>query len=50
MPILAYFGIKASDLTTWSKVGETFVQAISNPLKDLKIPTAIDILNENNKL
>lgn len=31
MPILAYFGIKASDLTTWSKVGETFVQAISNP-------------------
>ena len=30
-PILTYFGLQASDLTTWSKVWETFVQAISNP-------------------
>lgn len=31
IPILTYFGLQASDLTTWSKVCETFVQAISNP-------------------
>ena len=31
IPILTYFGLQASDLTTWSKVWETFVQAISNP-------------------
>lgn len=31
IPILTYFGLEASDLTTWSKVWETFVAAISNP-------------------
>lgn len=31
IPILTYFGLQASDLTTWSKVWETFVQAVSNP-------------------
>lgn len=31
VPILTYFGLQASDLTTWAKVGETFVTAISNP-------------------
>lgn len=31
IPILTYFGLQASDLTTWAKVGETFVAAISNP-------------------
>lgn len=31
IPILAYFGLQASDLTTWSKVWETLVQAVSNP-------------------
>lgn len=30
-PILAYLGINTSDLTSWSKIGETFVAAISNP-------------------
>ena len=30
-PVLTYFGLQASDLTTWSKVWETFIQAISNP-------------------
>ena len=33
-----------------NKEREAMIQAISNPLKDLKIPTAIDILKENNKL
>lgn len=31
IPVLTYFGLQASDLTTWGKVWETFVQAISNP-------------------
>lgn len=31
IPVLAYFGLQTSDLTTWSKVWDTFVQAISNP-------------------
>lgn len=31
IPILAYFGLQANDLTTWSKVWETLVQAVSNP-------------------
>ena len=31
IPVLTYFGLQASDLTTWSKVLETFIQAISNP-------------------
>lgn len=31
VPILTYFGLQASDLTTWGKVWETFVHAISNP-------------------
>lgn len=30
-PILAYAGITAQDITTWSKLGELIVGAISNP-------------------
>ena len=29
--ILSYFGLTAPDLTTWAKVGETLIMAISNP-------------------
>ena len=31
IPILTYFGLQTSDLTTWGKVWETFIAAISNP-------------------
>lgn len=31
IPVLTYFGLQASDITTWNKVGETFIQAVSNP-------------------
>ena len=31
IPILTYFGLQASDLTTSVKVWDTFVSAISNP-------------------
>lgn len=30
-PVLAYAGLTAQDLTTWSKVGELILGAISNP-------------------
>lgn len=30
-PILAYSGLTATDLTTWAKLGEVLLQAISNP-------------------
>jgi phi LC3 family holin len=30
-PILAYFGLTTADLTTWYKLGDVLVQAISNP-------------------
>lgn len=31
VPIGAYFGIQAHDITTWSTVGQLFLQTISNP-------------------
>lgn len=31
IPILAYFGLEASDFTTWGKVWHTIVDAVSNP-------------------
>ena len=31
VPVLTYFGLQASDMTTWAKVGETLIQAVSNP-------------------
>lgn len=30
-PILTYMGLTTSDLTTWSKLGEVLLQALSNP-------------------
>lgn len=30
-PILTYMGLAATDITTWSKLGEVLLQAISNP-------------------
>ena len=30
-PILAYSGLTATDLTTWAKLGEVLLQAISSP-------------------
>ncbi|WP_277680321.1 phage holin [Gracilibacillus dipsosauri] len=31
VPILAYMGITAQDLTSWAKVGEVLFEAVSNP-------------------
>lgn len=30
-PILAYAGLTAQDLTTWAKLGDVLVMALSNP-------------------
>lgn len=30
-PILAYAGLTAQDLTTWAKLGEVLIMALSNP-------------------
>ena len=30
-PILAYFGLTAADITTWSALGKVLLDAISNP-------------------
>ena len=30
-PVLAYMGLTLADLTTWSRVWELIVQAVSNP-------------------
>lgn len=30
-PILTYLGLTAIDLTTWAKLGDVLLQAISNP-------------------
>ena len=30
-PVLAYAGLTAQDLTTWGKLGELIVKAVSNP-------------------
>lgn len=31
MPILAYMGLSVEDLTSWAKLGEILLSAISNP-------------------
>lgn len=31
LPILTYFGLEAKDVTTWNKLGELILSAISNP-------------------
>lgn len=30
-PVLAYFGLTGTDMTTWAKVGETALNALLNP-------------------
>lgn len=30
-PILGYFGLTAADLTTWPALGQTLLDAVSNP-------------------
>ena len=43
IPILTYFGLQASDLTTWGKVWDTFTQAVSNPY--VVVMAAVSLFN-----
>lgn len=31
VPVLAYFGLSTSDMTSWSVVGQTLLDAVKNP-------------------
>jgi len=41
VPVLAYFGVSASDLTTWDAVFDVFIKAIKNPVVFVSALTAI---------
>lgn len=41
LPVLAYFGLEAADLTTWDVVFETVLRAIRNPYVVLMILTSL---------
>ena len=45
-PILAYFGLTGADFTTWGKVWEIAVQAISNPY--VVVMVAVSVWNALN--
>ena len=42
-PILAYMGITAQDITTWSALGNIIVQAVSNPY--ILLTVAVSVYN-----
>lgn len=43
MPVLGYFGLTASDMTTWTKVLDTFLKAVSSPY--VLLTAAISVYN-----
>ena len=45
LPILGYYGLKTSDLTTWQAVVDVIVKALSNPyVLGMMVVNAINIL------
>ena len=40
-PVLAYFGLTAQDITTWSAIGNLIVKAVSNPYVILMIIVSV---------
>lgn len=43
IPILAYFGMNWSDMTTWAAIGDLLWQAIQNPV--VVVSVAISVYN-----
>ncbi len=41
VPIFGYFGLTAADITSWSKLSETFMAAIMNPYVLLLAATSV---------
>lgn len=40
-PILAYFGMRWEDMTTWASIGELLWQAIQNPVVVLAVAVSL---------
>lgn len=41
VPLLAYYGMNWSDMTTWAAIGDLFVQAIQNPVVVLSVVVSV---------
>ena len=41
VPLLAYYGMNWSDMTTWAAIGELFVQAVQNPVVVLSVVVSV---------
>ena len=40
-PLLAYYGMNWTDMTTWASIGHLFVQAIQNPVVVLSVVVSV---------
>ena len=41
LPMLTYFGICWEDITTWSALGQLFIDAVSNPVVVVSVTVSI---------
>ena len=41
VPLLAYYGMNWSDMTTWAAIGDLFVQAVQNPVVVLSVLVSV---------
>ena len=41
VPLLAYYGMNWTDMTTWATIGELFVQAVQNPVVVLSVVVSV---------
>lgn len=41
VPLLAYYGMMWDDMTTWTAIGDLFVQAIKNPVVVMSVVVSV---------
>lgn len=41
VPLLAYYGMNWSDMTTWAAIGDLFIQAVRNPVVVLSVVVSV---------
>ena len=41
VPLLAYYGMNWEDMTTWTAIGNLFVQAVQNPVVVLSVVVSV---------
>ena len=41
VPLLAYYGMNWSDMTTWAAIGDLFIQAVQNPVVVLSVVVSV---------